>query len=76
MPRSDYHDLALGIIDASCVVCKKTFSRRITFLTGGWSRCSICDQFVHYSCLAASSVKYFKRRPRVCLHCAEHGETR
>ena len=38
-------------------------------LRGGWSRCSVCDEFVHYSCLASGKVSFLKARPRVCKLC-------
>ena len=38
-------------------------------LRGGWSRCTICDEFVHYSCLASGKVSFLKARPRVCKAC-------
>lgn len=38
-------------------------------LRGGWSRCTVCDEFVHYSCLASGKVSFLKARPRVCKTC-------
>jgi len=71
MTDSNYHNLSLATFDTLCPVCKKAFKRRITFFTGGWSRCSVCDQFVHYSCLESGVTRYFKRRPRVCHNCSD-----
>jgi len=32
---------------------------------------AVCDQFVHYSCLASGKTKFLKMRPRVCKACRE-----
>ncbi len=61
--------MLLGIEPRTCKVCEKGLYRNVTFLRGGWSRCTICDKFVHYSCLAGGKVKFFKVRPRVCKAC-------
>jgi len=29
----------------------------------------VCDQFVHYSCLASGKFSFLKARPRVCKTC-------
>ena len=50
-------------------VCKEGLYRNKTFLSGGWSRCALCDEFVHYSCLASGKVSFLKARPRVCKSC-------
>ena len=65
----EWEPLLLGIEPESCGVCGKGLYRNITMLRGGWSRCSICENFVHYSCLASGKVSYLKRRPRVCQTC-------
>jgi hypothetical protein len=59
--------LSLAIQPASCPVCQKGLYRNITFLTGGWARCAVCSEIVHYNCL--SGPKFFKHRPRVCEDC-------
>ena len=61
--------MLLGIEPRSCKVCSKGLYRNMTFLRGGWARCTVCDEFVHYSCLARGKVKFLKRRPRVCKTC-------
>lgn len=61
--------MLLGIEPRTCKVCGKGLYRNVTFLRGGWSRCSVCDEFVHYSCLASGRVKFLKRRPRLCKSC-------
>jgi hypothetical protein len=52
-----------------CAVCKDGLYRDTTMLRGGWSRCTICDEFVHYGCLASGKVSFLKARPRVCKSC-------
>ncbi|TLY19225.1 MAG: hypothetical protein E6K68_10035 [Nitrospirae bacterium] len=59
----------LEIQPSSCPVCGKVLYRNITFLTGGWSRCSVCNEVVHYTCL--SGGRFLKYRPRVCIECKE-----
>ena len=67
--------MLLGIEPRICNVCGKGLYRNFTFLRGGWSRCTICDTFVHYSCLAGGKVAFLKRRPRICKSCrAEEGQ--
>lgn len=61
----------LGIEPETCGVCHQVLSRHTTLLKGGWERCSICGKFVHYACLASGTVKFLKRRPRVCLTCVQ-----
>lgn len=58
-----------GIEPRNCKVCKQGLYRNKTFFTGGWSRCALCDEFVHYSCLASGKVSFLKARPRVCKTC-------
>ena len=65
----EWEPLMLGIEPESCAVCSEGLYRNLTFLRGGWSRCSICDRFVHYSCLASGKVSFLKMRPRVCQTC-------
>ena len=69
-----WEPMLLGIEPRICKVCRQLLYRNITLLRGGWSRCSVCDQFVHYSCLAAGASKFFKARPRVCKLCREAEE--
>jgi len=59
--------LTLEIQPALCPVCRKVLYRNITFLTGGWARCSICTEVIHYTCLSGGII--FKKRPRVCRDC-------
>ncbi|MEX2490196.1 MAG: hypothetical protein WD425_00390 [Nitrospirales bacterium] len=71
----EWEPLLLGIEPEHCGVCGKGLYRNHTILRGGWSRCSICEHFVHYSCLASGKIFYLKRRPRVCLTCDAHPPT-
>lgn len=57
----------LEIQPATCPVCRKGLYRNVTFLTGGWARCSQCNEVVHYACL--SGGKFLKDRPRLCVDC-------
>jgi hypothetical protein len=57
----------LEIQPATCPVCRKSLYRNVTFLTGGWARCSQCNEVVHYACL--SGGKFLKDRPRFCVDC-------
>ncbi len=61
--------MLLGIEARICKVCKEELYRNKTFLSGGWSRCALCEDFVHYSCLASGKVSFLKARPRVCKTC-------
>jgi hypothetical protein len=61
--------MLLGIEARHCKVCKEDLYRNKTFLSGGWSRCALCEDFVHYSCLASGKVSFLKARPRVCKIC-------
>lgn len=61
--------MLLGIEPRNCHVCSKGLYRNMTFLRGGWARCTLCNEFVHYSCLASGKVKFLKQRPRVCKSC-------
>lgn len=65
----EWESLLLGIEPRTCRVCQQGLYRNLTFLRGGWSRCTHCDQFVHYSCLASGKVTWLKKRPRVCRVC-------
>src|SRR5438093_1945943 len=59
--------LTLEIEPALCPVCQKGLYRNITFLSGGWGRCAVCTEVVHYSCLGGGKI--FKHRPRICRDC-------
>ncbi len=59
----------LGVEARLCRVCQEDLYRNKTMLRGGWSRCTVCDEFVHYSCLASGKVSFLKARPRVCKTC-------
>ena len=59
--------LTLEVQPAVCPVCHKGLYRNVTFLTGGWARCSVCTEVVHYRCLAGGAI--FKARPRICMDC-------
>lgn len=61
--------MTLPIEPRLCAVCKEDLYRDKTMFRGGWSRCTICDEFVHYSCLASGKVSFLKARPRVCKTC-------
>jgi hypothetical protein len=61
--------MLLGIEPRQCKVCKEELYRNKTFFTGGWSRCAMCEEFVHYACLASGKVSFLKARPRVCKVC-------
>ncbi len=65
----DWEPMLLGIEPRNCTVCKEALYRNKTFLSGGWSRCALCEEFVHYSCLANGKVSFLKARPRVCKTC-------
>mgnify|MGYP000863207333 CR=1 FL=1 len=54
-----------------CKVCQQGLYRDKTLFRGGWSRCTVCDEFVHYSCLASGKVSFLKARPRICKACRE-----
>lgn len=64
-----WEPLLLGIEPRICHVCHKGLYRNITFFRGGWARCTVCNEFVHYSCLAGGKAKFLKQRPRVCKAC-------
>src|SRR6266850_7172905 len=64
-----WEPMLLGIEPRNCKVCKEGLYRNKTLLSGGWSRCALCDEFVHYSCLASGKVSFLKARPRVCKTC-------
>jgi hypothetical protein len=75
MAGGDWRPLLLGIEPRTCKVCKLGLYRDKTLLRGGWSRCTTCDEFVHYSCLASGKFRFLKARPRVCKLCrAGHTE--
>ena len=65
----DWEPMLLGIEPRTCRVCQKGLYRKVTLFSGGWSRCTVCDEFVHYSCLASGAVSFLKKRPRVCKLC-------
>ena len=65
----EWEPLLLPIEPRHCKVCQQGLYRDITMFRGGWSRCTICDEFVHYSCLASGKVSFLKARPRVCKAC-------
>lgn len=65
----DWAPMLLGIEPRMCHVCSKGLYRNMTLLRGGWARCTECNEFVHYSCLASGKVKFLKQRPRVCKSC-------
>ena len=65
----EWAPLLLPIEPRHCKVCHQGLYRDKTFFSGGWSRFSVCDEFVHYSCLASGKVSFLKARPRVCKAC-------
>jgi hypothetical protein len=65
----EWEAMLLGVEARNCRVCQESLYRDKTMLRGGWSRCTICDEFVHYSCLASGKVSFLKARPRVCKTC-------
>jgi len=65
----EWEPMLLGIEPRLCKVCRQGLYRDKTMLRGGWSRCSVCDEFVHYSCLASGKVNFLKARPRICKTC-------
>ncbi len=65
----EWEPMLLAAEPRYCRVCKDDLYRDKTMLRGGWSRCTICDEFVHYSCLASGKVSFLKARPRVCKMC-------
>lgn len=65
----EWEAMLLGVEARLCRVCREDLYRDKTMLRGGWSRCTHCDEFVHYSCLASGKVSFLKARPRVCKTC-------
>lgn len=65
----DWEPMLLGIEPRQCKVCKEGLYRNKTLLSGGWSRCALCEEFVHYSCLASGKISFLKARPRMCKIC-------
>jgi hypothetical protein len=65
----EWEPMTLPVQPRLCRVCKEDLYRDKTMLRGGWSRCTVCDEFVHYSCLASGKVSFLKARPRVCKTC-------
>lgn len=65
----DWEPMLLPIEPRHCKVCHQGLYRDKTMFRGGWSRCTVCDEFVHYSCLASGKVSFLKARPRVCKTC-------
>ena len=65
----DWEPMLLGIEPRNCKVCNQGLYRDKTMLRGGWSRCAVCDEFVHYSCLASGKISFLKQRPRICKTC-------
>jgi len=68
----EWEPMLLGIEPRNCGVCGKGLYRNFTLLRGGWSRCTVCGQFVHYSCLSSGKTKFLKVRPRVCKTCRQN----
>jgi len=65
----EWEPMTLPVLARLCRVCREDLYRDKTMLRGGWSRCTVCDEFVHYSCLASGKVSFLKARPRVCKTC-------
>lgn len=65
----EWEPMLLPVEPRQCKVCKQGLYRDTTLFRGGWSRCTVCDEFVHYSCLASGKVSFLKARPRVCKIC-------
>lgn len=65
----EWEPMLLGVEPRQCKVCKQGLYRDTTLFRGGWSRCTVCDEFVHYSCLASGKVSFLKARPRICKDC-------
>lgn len=65
----EWMPMLLPVEGRQCAVCKDGLYRDTTMLRGGWSRCTVCDEFVHYGCLASGKVSFLKARPRVCKAC-------
>ncbi|MCP9472227.1 MAG: hypothetical protein NNA30_05795 [Nitrospira sp.] len=65
----EWEPMLLPVEPRYCKVCKQGLYRDTTLFRGGWSRCTVCDEFVHYSCLASGKVSFLKARPRVCKAC-------
>ena len=70
----DWEPMLLGIEPRNCKVCNQGLYRDKTMLRGGWSRCAVCDEFVHYSCLASGKISFLKQRPRICKTCKTAAE--
>ena len=65
----EWEPMTLPVQARLCRVCREDLYRDKTMLRGGWSRCTVCDEFVHYSCLASGKGSFLKARPRVCKPC-------
>lgn len=65
----EWQPLMLGVEPELCGVCGDGLSRNFTLLRGGWERCTLCERFVHHSCLVSGKVSFLKIRPRICLSC-------
>ena len=65
----EWEPMLLGIEPRTCRVCGKGLYRNWTLLRGGWSRCTLCNTYVHYSCLEDGKIKFLKVRPRICKAC-------
>lgn len=72
----EWEPMTLPVQARLCRVCREDLYRDKTILRGGWSRCTVCDEFVHYSCLASGKVSFLKARPRVCKICRSVQEGR
>jgi hypothetical protein len=66
----EWAPMLLGVEPRTCRICGKGLYRNVTLFRGGWARCTVCNEFVHYSCLASGRVSFLKRRPRICKPCA------
>jgi len=76
MAAGKWEPMLLGIEPRTCPICRRGLYRNVTLFKGGWARCTRCNEFVHYSCLASGKSGFLKARPRVCLACrSEAGMT-
>ena len=74
MAGGAWEPMLLGIEPRTCPVCRKGLYRDVTLFKGGWSRCMVCNEFIHYSCLAPGKSGFLKARPRICRTCRSKAE--
>ena len=66
----EWEPLLLGIEPEHCGVCNQVLYRNTTMLKGGWERCSVCNRFVHYACLAGGKFNSISSDGPACASTA------